>query len=709
MIKKVQLIVSLNITILIILSISTLTANTSSVKENDNFDTTQIIQLYDSIKNNIYSFDKAIGFANTCFELSKHAGYQHGIAETNSYLGKIYFHNGELDSALFYFNRSLIQFKSLEDKNKIITLFNYIGVTYFIDGEFKPAIAIFKKGLQLSDSINDLKMIADFANKLGACYEELGFYTKSINVLVKALEASRLSGNRQEEAHILNNIGIIFQNLNNYEKAGNYYQQAQQIFSDLNDPQGLSDILNNFGDLYYLKENYQKAIEYFKQALEFSRELDDDFGVALIINNIGGCYTMLQNFELADEYLEKAFQLAEEIGYHEIIASSLANRGNIQMEKGNYTAAIDFGERSLKEAKDIGAISDEIVAFELLYKSYSELNRFKEAFRCLKNSQLLTDSINLIEQNNQIHEIEAKYETEKQEQEIEILKREKEVNRLVQNYLIGVIIIGSLLIIALLILYFNIRRTKKALEKSENDLILANNTKERILSIIGHDMLSPIGTNKEITDLIIKEKNNLSIQDIVRILTPLKPALDTSYYMAENLLLWGRLQRKKISNNPVTGYLKPLIDDCFSLLEFHANLKAITLQFDGDETINAIFDKDQLTIVLRNLISNAVKFSEKKGIVTVSLSKENAYAVVSVTDTGIGIPEDDIAILFNKNSELESRFGTNNEKGTGLGLIIVKDFVESNKGKIWVKSKEGKGSRFSFTLPLASGISNDKK
>jgi len=672
-------------------------------------DTNRILQLFDSIKNNIYSFDKAIWFANQCFELSKQADYQQGIAETNSYLGKIYFHNGVFDSALFYFDQSLIQFKNLEDLSKIIALHNYIGVTYYMQGEFKPAIAVFEKGLHLSDSINDLKMIADFANKLGACYEELDFYTKSINILFKGLEASRLSGDRQGEAHILNNIGIIFQNLNNYEKAGNYYQQAQHIFSDLNDPQGLSDILNNFGDLYYLKENYQKAIEYFKEALEFSKELEDDFGVALILNNIGGCYVMLQNFELADEYLEKAFQLAEEIGYHEIIASSLANLGNIQMEKGNYAAAIDFGERSLKEAKDIGAISDEMVACELLYKSYSELNRFEEAFRCLKNFQLLTDSINLVEQNNQIHEIEAKYESEKQEQEIETLKREKEVDRLIQNYLVGVVIIGSLLIITLMVLYFNIRKTKNRLEKSERELTLANKTKEKVLSIIGHDMLSPIGANKGITDLIIKEKNNLSKQDIVRIVTHLKPALDTTYYMAENLLSWGRLQSKKISYYPVLGSLKSIIDSCFSLFEFHANLKAITFQFEGDESIGAFFDKDQITFVIRNLISNAVKFSNKNSTITVLLSKENGYALVSVADTGIGIPDSELKTIFKKTSEQEPRLGTDNEKGTGLGLIIVKDFVERNKGKIWVESKEGKGSWFSFTLPLASGITNDKK
>ncbi|OQX77722.1 MAG: hypothetical protein B6D61_06740 [Bacteroidetes bacterium 4484_249] len=666
-------------------------------------DTNQVLQLFDSIKDNIYSFNKSMQLADSCFELSKRANYQYGIAETNSFIGKIYFHKGEFDSALFYFNKALIQFKDLKDIKKIIDLHNYIGVTLYIHGKFNPAIAIFEKGLHMSDSINNLEMIADFANKLGACYEELGFYTKSVKILVRALEASRSSNDKQGEAHILNNIGILFQNLKNYEKASDYYHKAQQIFSDLNDPQGLSDIQNNFGDLFYLEENYQKAIEYFKNALEYSKELEDDYGVALILNNIGGCYTMLQNFELAGEYLEKALKLAEQINYHEIIASGLANLGNIQMEKRNYASAIDFGERSLKEAKNISAISDEIVAYELLYKSYSALNRFDKAFEYLNNYQQLTDSINLVEQNNQIHEIEAKYELEKKEQEIEILKREKEVERLLQKYLLGVIIIGTLLIIALLFLYFNIRRTKKVLEKSENELKLANNTKERILSIIGHDMLSPIAANKEITDLIIKEKNNLSIQDIIKFLTPLKPVLDTTYYMAENLLFWGRLQRKKISFKPVVGPLKPIIDSCFSLFEFHANSKAITFQFEGDDTIQAFFDTDQITIVIRNLISNAVKFSGKKGVVSVSLISKNNHAIITVSDTGIGIPEDDLATLFDFNSKHESRFGTNNEKGTGLGLVIIKDFVNKNNGIVWVESKEKKGSKFSFTLPLTSG------
>jgi len=666
----------------------------------ESHDTTLVNQLHDSIKENINSFDKAFQFAEQCLEISGQIDYEWGTAETNTYLGKIYFHNGELDSALIYFNRSLIQFKNLKDIGKTIALHNYIGVTHYQYEDYKRAIVVFKKGLHLSDSIANLKMIANFSNKLGACYEELGYYTKSTNILIKALEASRTSGDKQEEAHILNNIGIIFLNLDNHEKAKAYFQQAQLIFSDLDDKHGLSDIANNFGDLYYREGYYKKAIEYFEMALGFSKELEDDFGVALILNNIGGCYLRLDNFELTVEYLEKANRLATEIGFHEIIASSLANLGNINLNNNNYLTAIGYGEKSLMVAKEINAISDELIAHELLYKAYSKTSNYKEAFRCLENHQIIHDSINLVQQNNQIHEIEAKYEAKNKEQEIAMLTEGKKADELIQNYLTGIIFIGGFLLFALLILYNNIKRTKRVLEKSEDDLILANNTKEKILSIIGHDMLSPIGTNKEFTDLILKETNSLSKEDIINILTPLKPALDATYYMAENLLYWGRSQRNKIGYSPRTKPIKPIVDSCITLFEFQTNTKAITFQFKGDETTKAFFDMDQIIIVIRNLISNAIKFSKENSIITISLSAKNNYAFVSIIDSGIGIPKDDLAVLFNQDSKLKSRYGTNYEKGTGLGLVIVKDFVEKNNGQIWVESQEGKGSKFSFTLPL---------
>lgn len=240
----------------------------------------------------------------------------------------------------------------------------------------------------------------------------------------------------------------------------------------------------------------------------------------------------------------------------------------------------------------------------------------------------------------------------------------------------------------------------KTLKKSEKELKKSNTTKEKILSIIGHDLLGPIGTNKGITDLIVNEKHNLSKDKIVELISSLKPSIDSTYTMVENLLSWARIQRNVIEFNPEPTFLKLLVDECFSLYSYQARSKSIGLIFSGNENLSAHFDGHQINIVLRNLISNAIKFTDIGGQVEVNIEENDGKAKISVSDTGIGIPKKLLRGLFDDSVKKESRYGTDNERGTGLGLVIIKEFVNINKGNIHVESKKGKGTTFTFTLPL---------
>ena len=242
--------------------------------------------------------------------------------------------------------------------------------------------------------------------------------------------------------------------------------------------------------------------------------------------------------------------------------------------------------------------------------------------------------------------------------------------------------------------------THKILKKSERELKKSNETKEKILSIIGHDLLGPIGTTKGMTDIVINENTNLSKEEIVDLISSLKPSLDSTYNMVENLLAWARLQRKMIFYNPELGYIKPVIEETFSLFKVHANTKGLQLGLVGDELLSAYFDRSQIIIVIRNLISNAVKFTNRNGNITVKLKVQGGKALVEISDTGIGIPENELKDLFVENKNISSRFGTENEKGTGLGLILANEFLHQHDSELIVNSKIGKGSVFSFSLPL---------
>ncbi len=241
-------------------------------------------------------------------------------------------------------------------------------------------------------------------------------------------------------------------------------------------------------------------------------------------------------------------------------------------------------------------------------------------------------------------------------------------------------------------------RIKRLLEKSKKELTEANKAKEILLSVIGHDIKGAIGTNKAMTDLIIKEGHNIPGEKLYEIVESIKPAIDSTYNMVENLATWSKMQRHKLETVLKPGYIKPVIDEVFSLYSYHASTKEIQLNLAGDNMLTAIFDTNTLNVIIRNLVSNSIKFTEKGGRVTVTLTETDDFAVITVEDTGIGIPQEIIDKLLNNDDTIFSSFGTENEKGTGLGLSLAMDFVKLNKGRMEIKNKNENGTIISVFL-----------
>ncbi len=239
---------------------------------------------------------------------------------------------------------------------------------------------------------------------------------------------------------------------------------------------------------------------------------------------------------------------------------------------------------------------------------------------------------------------------------------------------------------------------EKQLQQSERDLKEANESKDKILSIIGHDLLGPIGTQKSILDMVIDEVEDFSREEILRLLQTMKPSLDATYTMIVNLLSWARIMRHSIKPSLKQNDLSLLVERSFDLLKQQAEQKKIKLIYLGDKKVLAIFDKNLMDIVIRNLLSNAIKFSNSDSEIYVAVVKRKDEVEVGVTDTGMGLSEGDIQKILNEKEKIESRLGTQKEKGTGLGLIVVKEFIQHNNGHLHIKSQPGKGTTFSFSL-----------
>jgi len=243
--------------------------------------------------------------------------------------------------------------------------------------------------------------------------------------------------------------------------------------------------------------------------------------------------------------------------------------------------------------------------------------------------------------------------------------------------------------------HLTLQRQKKLLEQE-------NEFKDKVFSIIGHDLRTPVGNIKTYIEAFLLSGIEISEETRV-LLNDLSALSEQAFSLLENLLFWAKNQSGKITCNPKRNDLNEIIENTILLIQHQANKKNITIVRPKVKKTEAFFDAEQIAIVLRNLLSNAVKFTQLGGEIQIILNHisedDKEFIKIEIADNGIGIVEEDQKRLFDTKSHFTT-FGTNNEKGSGLGLHLCKEFVEMNGGSIGVVSEPGKGSVFYFTVPV---------
>lgn len=242
------------------------------------------------------------------------------------------------------------------------------------------------------------------------------------------------------------------------------------------------------------------------------------------------------------------------------------------------------------------------------------------------------------------------------------------------------------------------KESERALEESRQNLKKANATKDKFFSIIAHDLRNPLGSFREVTNMLAESFESMKDEDKIEFIHLMKDSSNQLYNLMENLLVWSRSQRGVIEYNPETVDVNLLAENVASLLKMSAGKKNIEIINEIPEKTRVKADANMITTIVRNLVSNAVKFTPEGGKISlVSESKDN-FLYVSVSDSGIGMTKEEMKKLFRIDIQHTTR-GTNDEQGTGLGLILCKEFAEKHDGEITVESKKGKGSKFTFTIP----------
>jgi PAS domain S-box-containing protein len=251
--------------------------------------------------------------------------------------------------------------------------------------------------------------------------------------------------------------------------------------------------------------------------------------------------------------------------------------------------------------------------------------------------------------------------------------------------------------------------TQLVLEENRNKLIQLNADKDRFISILGHDLKSPFNNLLGLSEILTEDIRKLDIDEIEDIANNINKTARITYNLLEDILLWARTQQGKIPFKPQILNFRDICKNILEILKPNADAKNITINYSAQDETTIFADIDMSKTVLRNLVSNAIKFTNNGGTININAEENSENEIISVLDNGIGIAPDDIKKLFDISQVLTTK-GTAKETGTGLGLLLCKEFVDKHGGIIWVESEVGKGSDFKFTLPKftehASGINN---
>ncbi len=645
------------------------------------------------------------------------------------------YQNFSIEKALQYDLENVELQQALGNKRDLSGILNNIGVNYYMLGDYGKSLDYFEQSLLLREQFNDTINIVKTLNNLGVISQISGNYFRALEYFNRSLIYKLKIQDTLSTAKTLNNIGVIYKDLGYYDDSEKFLRQALDSYIVMQDKSGIAAAFNNLGQVFEARKIADSALVYYQKSLKLKREINDERGIGNSLNNLAMIYTEQGLFAKAEKYYLEAIGLRRNIGDNFGLASALNNLANLHLKQNNYTKAKGFFMQSNAIAKKENLHGVAQRNYEGLSKLYERSGKTAQALDYYKKYALSKDSVFNIELKQQVADLKVQYETEKSKRETEVLRRQltqqeeiqelKSANALQERYqLIGIIILlffGSVIVMFYLH-YRNSQKLKNQLQEHNKTLELrveertrelqeANATKDRFFSIIAHDLKSPFNGLLGFSNMLHNEFDELSLGQKKEYSAIIKEAATDIYMLLENLLEWASSQTGLLELEAETLDITRLITEVVQAGKSMQVGKKIETRIDIQSSNMAFADEDTLKTVLRNLYSNALKFTPTGGSVKIMVEdyepeKGQNQLLIRFADNGVGIPKKIIKDLFTLRKKV-STTGTNLETGTGLGLILCREFVEKNGGQIWLESEtdpeaDKPGSIFSFTLPVAS-------
>jgi signal transduction histidine kinase len=597
-----------------------------------------------------------------------------------------------------YGNQALRILEVVPNNNiKIKVLLGICGASCGL-GEYREALAMGREAETLAHKIGGKSELNTVYIFLANIFLNLD---NSQDVLSYAYKIKTISEELQDEFGIVTAhyfIARVDHSLKEYEKALSNYKKALEISKKLKIKTYIAKILGSMAQVYFDLNQYQKALDLYSRELKIMKNIGKEGEIARIMHNIARVYSKTGKYTQALQHDLQALSHFKKIGVKGRIAHVFGSIGQDYRNLNDYEKAFDYLDKSLKMSVEMGIKETE----KLLYKEYTLIYKamadYKNALIYHEKFKEISDEILSKDRNKRIAFLKVAHEVEKKEKKNQLLKKNNQIQKM-ELYLLAM---ASVLILIIALVTYNRYRTRKKAEQvlraSEQKLKKMNAAKDKLFTIIAHDLGSPL--NSLLLSALHLENHfqSLGEEELEEFINNIYKQTRDMSDLLENLLQWAMVQIGKIKQNPEVVDLCLLTEETLEQIEYSAQKKKIHLASHIIENTFAWADKNMMKAVIRNLLSNAVKYTHLGGEVKITSTDAGNQIEITVSDNGVGIAIEKAESLFTEEIH-ESTRGTANEKGTGLGLMLCKEFVEKNGGKIRVQSQPDRGSHFSFTLP----------
>jgi len=532
--------------------------------------------------------------------------------------------------------------------------YHTLGVAHRKKGELEVALEYLFQAANVNKQISDSTSLAKDYSEIANCYSKLEDIQNSLDYYQRAISILRETEGRSLRIVLLN-TGYLHYLIGRYDTAVLYYNEAEVLFQETGSKMGKAYTIGNRALVKWKIGDTQAAITDLKTAIDMLKPLGDEYGMADYHNQLGNIYYELNDLSNASYHLSIGVRMAKDEDLKEQVRDASQLLSQIYREQQN---------------------TDSAYTYLHLYLSMRDSIVNEETIKALANQR-------------------ADYEINLKQAEVDLVNQQKE-NRQILAIGLGIVV---LLTLGLLINVYQAYQKRKRLSQKLEAL---NATKDKFFSIVSHDLRGPISAFNGVGKIIKRLLQQKSFRDLEEMTNLIDESANSLSKLLDNLLNWALQQQGQVPYNPASIDVNQTIQTTLEIFESTARAKEITLSNEVGHPLFIIADKDTLMTIFRNLVGNALKFTESGGRIWLSAEVKDSQVQVSVHDTGIGMSEEQIGKLFTM-SEGRS-YGTEGESGLGVGLQLVHEFVLMNKGTIHVESKEGEGSTFTITFPKSKGV-----